>query len=66
MMTLKAGDHVVVSDDVYGGNKKKNERVKNSVKKTAFLLSKNVSYQEKSTTDEIRSKACERAMNFDN
>ena len=23
MMTLKAGDHVVVSDDVYGGNKKK-------------------------------------------
>ena len=46
MMTLKAGDHVVVSDDVYGGNKK-NERVKNSVKKTAFVLSKNVSYQEK-------------------
>ena len=46
MMTLKAGDHVVVSDDVYGGNKN-NARVKNSVEKTAFLLSKNVSYKEK-------------------
>ena len=66
MMTLKAGDHVVVSDDVYGGNKKKNERVKNSVKKLLFFYQRTYRTKRKNTSDERRSKACERAMNLDN
>ena len=65
MMTLKAGDHVVVSDDVYGGNKK-NERVKNSVKKLLFFYQRTYRTKRKNTSDERRSKACERAMNLDN